>query len=124
MASSSDEEFLLLKTSMALKVLRGAKRQGVHDINKERATFGEYHHLFTQLKQDPDRFQVYTRMSMGAFQYILNKVENMLVKNWTNWHRSIFPEKSLKRRKASFLHDRNEVFIPKISASLLSDLLR
>ncbi|GFR88157.1 LINE-1 retrotransposable element ORF1 protein, partial [Elysia marginata] len=80
---------------MALKLLKGAKRQGVHDTNKERATFGEYHHLFAQLKQDPDRFQAYTGMSIGASQYILNKVENRLVKNWTNWHRPIFPEERL-----------------------------
>ncbi|GFS08070.1 hypothetical protein ElyMa_001265500 [Elysia marginata] len=80
---------------MALKLLKEAKRQGVHDINKEKATFDEYHHLSAQLKQDPDRFQVFTRISMGAFQYLLNKVENSLVKNWTNWHRPIFPEKRL-----------------------------
>ncbi|GFS25646.1 hypothetical protein ElyMa_001692500 [Elysia marginata] len=95
MASSSDEEFVLLETSMALKLSKRAKRQGVHDIIRERATFGEYHHLFAQLKQDPDRFQAYTLKSMGAFRYILNKVENRLVKNWTNWHQPIFPAERL-----------------------------
>lgn len=94
MESSSDEEFVLLD-SLFPKLIRPRRRYGVHTINKERASLGEYHHLFRQLKCYPDRFYAYMRMTVETFGYILNKIEHRLMKIWCNWHRPILPEERL-----------------------------
>ena len=70
---SSDEEFILLD-SVLPKLKK--KRIGVHDINTQRNVFGEYHHLFPELKCHLDRFRVYTRMTPETFEYV-NKVEKL-----------------------------------------------
>lgn len=91
--SDSDEDFLLLDS--LLPKLR-KRRQGVHETNKERQIYGEYHHLFLNLKDNhPDRFFQYTRMTKETFDYILEKIEWRLVKTWCNWHRPILPEERL-----------------------------
>lgn len=52
-SSSSDDDFMLLD-SVHTKVKR--KRRAVHEINYKRKEFGEYHHLFSDLKRDKARF--------------------------------------------------------------------
>lgn len=72
------------------------KREGVHEINRDRPVFGEYHHLFPQLKGDKSRFRSYIRMQIETFNYILENIEESLTKNWGNWHqRPILPEERL-----------------------------
>lgn len=83
--SSSDDEELFLFENVHLKVVR--KKVGIHEINRERGHFGEYHHLFHQLKSDKSRFYSYMRMELSTFSYILEKVEPLLTKSWGNWHR-------------------------------------
>ncbi|XP_046388828.1 uncharacterized protein LOC124157837 [Ischnura elegans] len=41
-----------------------------HPINQVRQDLGEYHHLFSQIKEYPDKFQEYMRMSPETFSYI------------------------------------------------------
>jgi hypothetical protein len=89
---------ILLRTSSALQwyVLFVQQRQGIHEINEMRGTYGEYHHLFRQLREDPVRFQRYTRMSPETFDYVLNKIRQQLEKNWSNFIRTpILPEEQL-----------------------------
>jgi len=49
------------------------ERSGVHEINQLRRQYGEYHHLFPQLKADGERFFQYFRMDIETFTYILGK---------------------------------------------------
>ena len=51
----------------------------VHPLN-ERNAFGEYHHLFRELKRHPMKFFAYWRMSIDTFEYILSKVRDRLEK--------------------------------------------
>lgn len=68
----------------------------VHPINKERMVFGEYHHLFCQLKNDPKRFKNYVRIDQKNFNYLLSKTTDLLTKNWCNFHsQPIKPEEKL-----------------------------
>ncbi|CAH2003195.1 unnamed protein product [Acanthoscelides obtectus] len=91
--SSSDDDLIALE-SISTKVRR--KRVGIHSINRERITYGEYHHLFPSLKKDDKRFFQYMRMSQDTFNYILEKVGNRLTKNWCNLHKQpILPEERL-----------------------------
>lgn len=84
MSSSSDEELFLLE-NVELKIRR--RKVGIHAINRGRGRFGEYHHLFPQVKLDKVRFFSYMRMELTTFSYILKKIEGVLVKFWGNWHK-------------------------------------
>jgi len=69
------------------------ERSGVREINQLRGQYGEYHHLFPQLKADVERFFQYFRMDIETFAYILGKTEHRLIKNWCNLHQQkIIPE--------------------------------
>jgi hypothetical protein len=93
MTSSSDDVFLA--ESVHVKLLQ-RRKVGVHVINRHRKKLGEYHHLFPQLKGDPQRFYTYMRMELATFDYILRNIEGRLVKKWANWHKQpIEPEERL-----------------------------
>ena len=54
--------FGCLETSTYLrqKIVLGSKRKySVHAINAKREYFGEYHHLFEDLKEDVERCKIY-----------------------------------------------------------------
>ncbi|KAG8273448.1 hypothetical protein J6590_019155 [Homalodisca vitripennis] len=57
----------MLKRRVVRGCKRGIKRWGVHPINRRRRAYGEYHHLMKQLKEKPERFFQYTRMSVPTF---------------------------------------------------------
>ncbi|KAG8287868.1 hypothetical protein J6590_028751 [Homalodisca vitripennis] len=70
----------ILKRRVVRGCKRGIKRWGVHPINRRRRVYGEYHHLIKQLKEDPERFFQYTRMSVPTFDFILNRLKGRLEK--------------------------------------------
>lgn len=89
---------LLLSRNMYLNYLcvrRTYRRYGVHPINQERKKFGEFHHLYPKLRQYPDKFFSYARMSIETFDFLLNKVKEDLTKQVTNFCRPISPEERL-----------------------------
>lgn len=95
MSSSSNEIELMLCESIYLKIIQ-KKRVGVHKINRGRRQFGEYHHLFPQLKLNSKRFFQYMRMELETFDYILGKIDHKITKSWCNFHsQPIFPEERL-----------------------------
>ena len=66
---SEDAALLIASENVHLKLKR--ERSGVHEINQLRGQYGEYHHLFPQLKQ----------MGNGFF----NTVEWILKRSPTFW---------------------------------------
>ncbi|KAG8333940.1 hypothetical protein J6590_100150 [Homalodisca vitripennis] len=70
----------MLKRRVVRGCKRGIKRWGVHPINRRRRAHGEYHHLMKQLKEKPERFFQYTRMSVPTFDFILNRLKSRLEK--------------------------------------------
>lgn len=73
--SDSEEEDLLL-TSNAVKCYLLGRREReccAHPINAERNVFGEYHHLYSDLRQHPIKFFEYMRMQIETFDYITVK---------------------------------------------------
>ncbi|KAJ4449246.1 hypothetical protein ANN_00643, partial [Periplaneta americana] len=77
--------------------VRNRKRRefGVHPINRERGIFGEFHHLYGELRRFPDRFFEYSRMSIQTFDFLLNKIKARLQKQVTNFQRPISPTERL-----------------------------
>ena len=51
--SSSDDELIALENTHARLNFR---KEGVHPINRKRREYGEYHHLFIELKKDNQKF--------------------------------------------------------------------
>jgi len=92
-STSSDEDFFLLE-SVSLK--KSHCKKATHEINVARRVYGEYHHLFPDLRKDRKRFSEYVRMQVETFDYILTKVESRLMKMWCNLHtQPILPEERL-----------------------------
>ena len=78
----------LLETSTVLKrrlIFDGEREYWVHPINIRRETYGEFHHLFEDLKKDEERFKVYFRMNLQSFQTILGYLYTDLQKYCTNF---------------------------------------
>jgi hypothetical protein len=72
-SSSSDDE---LKVASKLYLTSSSgRRYSAHPINERRQKFCEYHHLYQEVKTDPQKFHDYTRMSMETFQYLLIGIE-------------------------------------------------
>jgi len=86
MELTSEDAALLLIASENVHLKLKRERSGVHEINKLRGQYGEYHHLFPQLKEDGEWFFQYFRMDIEMFTYILGKTEHCLIKNWCNLH--------------------------------------
>lgn len=71
----SDEEFVLIESSLT-KLER--RKVAVHLINRERVLHEEYHHLFTQMKLNPEKiFGAYTRMN-ETFNYSYQEKWNII----------------------------------------------
>ena len=63
---------LIASENVHLKLKR--ERSGVHGINQLRGQYGEYHHLFPQLKAVGERVFQYFRMDIETFTYIWGKL--------------------------------------------------
>jgi len=86
MELTSEDAALLLIASENVHLKLKRERGRVHEINQLRGHYGEYHHLFPQLKADGERFVKYFRMNIETFTYILGVNEHRLIKNWCNLH--------------------------------------
>ena len=86
MELTSEDAALLLIASENVHLKLKRERSRVHEINQLRGQYGEYHHLFPQLKADGEWFLQYFRMDIEMFTYILGKTEHHLIKNWCNLH--------------------------------------
>jgi hypothetical protein len=75
------------------QLLNGLKKIkcGVHPINQIRSSYGEFHHLYLELRNFPDRFFHYLLMSIEIFDAQLAKVEDRIQKKTTSWRRPINP---------------------------------
>lgn len=95
MSTSKVVRKLLLTENIHLKLDYCEETLWVHELNQERTTKGEYHTLFSQLRQHPDKFFEYCRMSIETFDLILNRVEHRLQKTELNYRKVILPEERL-----------------------------
>lgn len=86
-SSSSDEDDILLSSSYRKWCLiKNRRRKTIHPLNKKRSQFGEFHHLYNDLRKDKFRFFQYMRMSMETFDYILSKIGDKVNISWKNCH--------------------------------------
>lgn len=74
---------------------RRGREYWVHPINQTRREFGEFDKLYKDLRNFPDRFFVYFRMTTEQFDYILDKIHQRLFKPDTRFRKSLSPELKL-----------------------------
>lgn len=87
---------LLLEGDPFIECLLKSKRKyGVHPINRYRKAYGEFHHLYKQLRKYPERFFQYLRMSINTFDLLLNKIKTSIGKKTTNFGKPISTEERL-----------------------------
>ena len=67
----------------------------VHPINTRREECGEYHTLYKDLRNYPDRFYTYYHMTTRSFKYILMQIQDYIYKLRLNFWPSICPEEKL-----------------------------
>lgn len=84
MFDSEDEVLLLYAMAKSKK-----KKLWVHEINKRRDQYGEYHRLCRELETHEDRFFKYFRMSRDCFEEIHDLISQGIIKCTTNWRRPI-----------------------------------
>lgn len=61
------------------------KRKSKHEIYKDRLHFGEFHHLYAQLRADENAFRQYTRMIPSTFDYIVETIRDSCYHCSTNF---------------------------------------
>jgi hypothetical protein len=67
---------ILLLLQMLADRDRVVRSWWVHPVNQTRAAQGEFHRLFGLLKDYPERFLKYTRMTVPAFDELLNMLKD------------------------------------------------
>lgn len=86
---------LILDNPFLRKKLLKKKRVAVHPINRRRKIYGEYHHLYNDLRKSPERFFEYLRMSVETYDFILCKISHRIKKKTTNFKKPISPAERL-----------------------------
>lgn len=98
---SSDDDLIII-IAAAYKLLQKRKKKKrrprqywVHDLYLSRQKEGEFHTIFRRLKDDPENFLKYFRMSLNKFEDLLNLLREHLQRKNTKWRHSICPEERL-----------------------------
>lgn len=94
---SSDEEMYLFQILFEEEQRRKKKRRThkywVHEICQKRDIYGEFHHLFPDLKKDPKKCFEYFRMTYEKFQELLDIIG--IAKQMTKYRKPIQPAERL-----------------------------
>ena len=74
---------------------RMRNRHFIDQIYKDRINFGEFHHLYCQLRENNNLFYQYTRMTQNTFNYILEAIREKCTHKTTNFKKPISVEERL-----------------------------
>lgn len=71
------------------------KKKNINSILKNRKMFGEFHHLYRELRDNENLFYAYTRMSTTTFDYIVESIKPEFNLKSTNFRDPISVEERL-----------------------------
>lgn len=71
------------------------RKYWVHPINTLRLEIGQFHTLYMQLRDYPDKAFEYYRMSIQSFDVLLNLTKDCITKQDTKLRMAISPEERL-----------------------------
>ncbi|XP_047990332.1 protein ALP1-like [Leguminivora glycinivorella] len=95
MSEDTDTDDELLFLLLLRNKVRKRKKIWVHEINKKRLIFGEYHRLCRELETYEDRFFQYFHMSKAAFEELHETLSAKIHKQDTNWRPAISTKEKL-----------------------------
>ncbi|XP_075440410.1 uncharacterized protein LOC142485089 [Ascaphus truei] len=87
--------FFLMESVYLKTAFSGGRTTNVHDINRQRATLGEFATLYPFLRAHDQKFYEYMRMSIKTFDYILKHIEEAITPLQTNFCKVIRAEERL-----------------------------
>lgn len=96
--SDSEEEIVVISCMLAEeenKIKKKRRKKWIHNINKKREKYGEYHTLFRDLQEDAVKFFQYFRMSYERFTVLLEILGPHLRKQDTTFRKAIDPKERL-----------------------------
>ncbi|KAF9424298.1 hypothetical protein HW555_000437, partial [Spodoptera exigua] len=106
---------------------RRRKRLWLNPIVQRRSTVGAFTTLMQQLRNDPQKFFNYFRMTIPTFDNLLKKVEKDLKKRDTNMRKSIRPEEKLAiciRYMASGCSYKDLHYAYRVGVSTISNIIK
>ncbi|KAM5165185.1 LOW QUALITY PROTEIN: uncharacterized protein ACMZJ9_007622 [Mantella aurantiaca] len=80
---------------MTLLIRRRRRRYWVHPIVSSRPSMGEFHLLYGQMRDHPEKFADYFRMSIASFDELLSLVSEGIRRDDTNYRMAISPVERL-----------------------------
>ncbi|KAM5191432.1 uncharacterized protein ACMZJ9_013619 [Mantella aurantiaca] len=86
---------IALHHAMTLLVRRRRRRYWVHPMVRSRPSMGEFHLLYGQLRDHPEKFADYFRMSIASFDELLGLVSEGIRRDDTNYRIAISPVERL-----------------------------
>lgn len=89
-----DEFYLLESPLIKLLLLNGGRTEHVNQLFSRRDDKGEFEILFQELWDQQEKFFEYFRMRPGAFAYILEKIEEGIIK-FSNFRKCISAKQRL-----------------------------
>lgn len=90
-----EQNIALLLLYRRLKRRRAKRLQWVHPINQKRKECGDFYVLFHQLREDPEKFYNYFRMSATTFDELHGRLKDVLQRQDTFMRECIQPEQML-----------------------------
>lgn len=71
------------------------RRYWVHEINQDRAMYGEYHTLYKKLVKDSERYHIYFRMNETEFDVLHDFIKDDIYKKGTSFREAISTKERL-----------------------------
>ncbi|XP_068122176.1 uncharacterized protein [Hyperolius riggenbachi] len=90
-----EELIFMILMSLVLRRRGRQRRFWVHPLLKDRPKKGQFWMLYRDLRQHPDKFFGYARMSIGSFDRLLSLLEADLKKKDTKFRKSVTPTERL-----------------------------
>ncbi|XP_071055952.1 uncharacterized protein [Onthophagus taurus] len=94
-SSEWEEDLENVATCLAISESKKKKSYWVHEINKKRNNFGEYHRLVKELEEYPKKFHMYFRMSKEQFEFVHDIIKNKIQKKSTQFRDPISTQERL-----------------------------
>ncbi len=96
-SDSEEEEIVVVSCLLAEEEEQKVKKRKtwIHNINRKRLEFGEFHTLFPDLMEDDVKFFRYVRMTYSKFSHLLNILEMYIAKENTPFRTPVSPKERL-----------------------------
>ena len=90
-----DETAVVCALLLKFRERKRKRKYWVHPIYSERRLKGQFYVLFNDLRQNPEKFFKYSRMSVDSFDELCELMRPTITYQDTNWRLAVPPEERL-----------------------------